>query len=210
MRRPPWQLADGNAVEILNLLDFAAGQLRVRQGKGKRPRLAPLAPSAQPALEDWLQVRGREPGPLFCAVLKTGRLVREGSGGLRRLSGSAAWGRLQGAGQEGGDPGTGPPRPAADLGGRSARVGRSGHRVADGRACLGGHHCSVRTARSRRTAQGGRPAASAVRPARRLNESEPCSNRRCAPRTKRAARCAPRLPPEAGAETGRLEDENTR
>lgn len=72
-------------------LDFASGQLRVRQGTGKKPRQAPLAPSAQPAFEDWLQVRGREPGPLFCAVLKTGRLVREGSGGLRRLSGSAAW-----------------------------------------------------------------------------------------------------------------------
>jgi hypothetical protein len=56
----------------------------------------------------------------------------------------------------------------------------------------------------------GRPAACAVSHARRLNESEPCSNRRCAPGTKRAARCAPRLLPEAGAETGRLEDENTR
>jgi integrase-like protein len=82
--------AEAIALDLADL-DFTAGQLRVRQGKGKKPRQAPLAPSAQPALEDWLQVRGRDPGPLFCAVSKTGRLAREGAGGLRRLSGSAAW-----------------------------------------------------------------------------------------------------------------------
>jgi integrase len=72
-------------------LDLDAGQLRVRRGKGRKPRLAALPPSAIPALQDWLQVRGSEPGPLFCAVLKTGALVRDSEGGLRRLSTSATW-----------------------------------------------------------------------------------------------------------------------
>jgi hypothetical protein len=45
-------------------------------------------------------VRGQEPGPLFCAVIKTGRLVHEGSGGLRRLSGSAAWAICKERGQK--------------------------------------------------------------------------------------------------------------
>ena len=56
-------------------VDFATGQLRFRQGKGKTPRLAPLAPSALPALEDWLgqgaragasllrRAQDRPPGP---------------------------------------------------------------------------------------------------------------------------------------------------
>jgi hypothetical protein len=48
------------------------------------------APSTVPALQDWLEVRGPEPGSLFCAVLKSGRLVRAGSGPAR-LSPGAAW-----------------------------------------------------------------------------------------------------------------------
>jgi integrase/recombinase XerD len=36
-------------------------------------------------------VRGSEPGPLFSAVLKNGRLVRGPHGQLQGLSGSAAW-----------------------------------------------------------------------------------------------------------------------
>ena len=54
--------AEAIALDLADL-DFTAGQLRVRQGKGKKPRQPPLAPSAQPALEDRLQVRGRDPGP---------------------------------------------------------------------------------------------------------------------------------------------------
>jgi integrase len=42
-------------------------------------------------LRDWLEVRGDESGPLFCAVLKNGRLVREPDGRLQGLRGSAAW-----------------------------------------------------------------------------------------------------------------------
>jgi hypothetical protein len=36
-------------------------------------------------------VRGWEPGPLFCAVLKNGRLVRDPQRQLQGLSGSAVW-----------------------------------------------------------------------------------------------------------------------
>src|SRR3979490_171082 len=58
--------------------------------KLQKPRLLTLPPSALPALQDWLQVRGSEPGPLFCPVLKSGRVLREG-GQLARLSPGGAW-----------------------------------------------------------------------------------------------------------------------
>ena len=67
------------------------GQLRVRRGKGRKPRSISLPASALPALQDWLEVRGDEPGPLFSAVLKNGRLVRDPQRQLLGLSGSAAW-----------------------------------------------------------------------------------------------------------------------
>ncbi len=58
---PPFSIAYGSGVrrpEAIALdvadLDFANGQLRVGQGNGKKPRQAPLAPSAFPVLEDWL------------------------------------------------------------------------------------------------------------------------------------------------------------
>jgi integrase len=71
-------------------LDLVGGELRVRRGKGRKPRQVTLPPSALPALEDWLQARGSEPGPLFCPVLKSGRLLREGDQ-LARLSPGGAW-----------------------------------------------------------------------------------------------------------------------
>jgi integrase len=77
------------AVDIADL-DLVAGELRVRRGKGKKPRQVTLPPSTVSALRDWLEVRSPEPGPLFCAVLKSGRLVRADAG-LARLSAAAAW-----------------------------------------------------------------------------------------------------------------------
>jgi integrase len=71
-------------------LDMVAGELRVRRGKGKKPRQVTLPPSTVSALRDWLEVRSPEPGPLFCAVLKSGSLVRADAG-LARLSAAAAW-----------------------------------------------------------------------------------------------------------------------
>lgn len=49
-----------------------------------------------PALQDWLRARGAELGSLFCAVLKTGALVREGNSGMRRLS---AWALVRESGR---------------------------------------------------------------------------------------------------------------
>jgi integrase/recombinase XerD len=53
-------------------------------------------------LQDWLEVRGSEPGPLFCAVLKNGRLVPEAQGQLQGLGGSAAWAICQERGRKAG------------------------------------------------------------------------------------------------------------
>src|SRR3982074_2056220 len=73
-------LRRGEAVAIdLADLDLVRGELRVRRGTGPKPRQLPRPPAAPPALEDWLQVRGAGRGPLFCPVLKSGRLLREGN-----------------------------------------------------------------------------------------------------------------------------------
>jgi site-specific recombinase XerD len=62
--------------------DPEAGSLRVR-GKGGRERIAYATNGGRDALDDWLQVRGVEPGPLFVPVDKAGRLT------LRRITGTA-------------------------------------------------------------------------------------------------------------------------
>jgi integrase-like protein len=68
-------------------LDLVNCQLRVRRGKGRKPRPVPLRASTLPALQDWLEVHGPEPGSLFCAVLKNGRLVRARRGSCSRRVG---------------------------------------------------------------------------------------------------------------------------
>jgi integrase len=77
------------AVDLADL-DLVSGELRVCRGKGRKPRQLTLPPSALPALRDWLNVRGTEPGPLFCPVLKSGRLLMEGDQ-LARLSPGGVW-----------------------------------------------------------------------------------------------------------------------
>jgi integrase len=77
------------AIDLADL-DLVSGELRIRRGKGRKPRQLTLPPSALPAVEDWLQARGSGPGPLFCPVLKSGRLLDE-DGQLARLSAAAAW-----------------------------------------------------------------------------------------------------------------------
>lgn len=94
-------------------VDHGARPHRVRRGKGRKPRQASLADSAGPALEDWLQVRGMEPGPLFCSVRKTGALVRDPDGALHRLTARRSGPRpsCRGARQA-----SSPPRPTPSAG----------------------------------------------------------------------------------------------
>ena len=44
------------------------------RGKGNKERLVYTSNGAGAALADWLTVRGADPGPLFVAVNKSGRL----------------------------------------------------------------------------------------------------------------------------------------
>jgi site-specific recombinase XerD len=64
-------------VVALNLedLDLTKGQLRV-VGKRNKERLAFLAQGAVRAVEKWLDLRGKLPGPLFYPVNKSGKVVR--------------------------------------------------------------------------------------------------------------------------------------
>ena len=71
-------------------------KLEVRQGKGRKSRTTYLPEGAIRATDDWLRVRGREPGPLLCPVHRSGR-VR-----LKRLDSQAIVWRLQVRGQQAG------------------------------------------------------------------------------------------------------------
>jgi integrase len=55
-------------------LDIESGQITVRRGKGRKDRITWLPPSGLPAISDWLQLRGRSPGPLLCPIRKGGQL----------------------------------------------------------------------------------------------------------------------------------------
>ena len=61
-----------------------AGELIIRQGKGRKERLLPLEGSAKAALDSWLDARGDTDGPLFCEV-------RGGKATLRRLTDQAVY-----------------------------------------------------------------------------------------------------------------------
>ena len=71
-------------VSALDMEDYdkANGRLLLR-GKGSKERTAYLVSGAREALEDWLALRGPEPGPLFCPVTKGGVIL------LRRMSTTA-------------------------------------------------------------------------------------------------------------------------
>lgn len=49
----------------------------VVRGKGNKERLVYMPPGGLPAIEAWLAVRSSVAGPLFCRVLKNGRLMLE-------------------------------------------------------------------------------------------------------------------------------------
>lgn len=72
-------------VVSLDLSDYSetTGGLKVRSGKGAKDRTAYLPNGGTTAMADWLSIRGTEPGPLFCRVLKNGALQ------MNRLSSQA-------------------------------------------------------------------------------------------------------------------------
>jgi site-specific recombinase XerD len=63
-------------VTTLNLDDYDCENKKlVIRGKRSKQRTAYLVDGAIAALSDWLVIRGRDPGPLFLAVNKGGRLI---------------------------------------------------------------------------------------------------------------------------------------
>jgi site-specific recombinase XerD len=54
------------------------GLLTVRQGKGEKSRKVPVNSDARSAVSEWLDLRGREPGPLFTGRRGNSRLTASG------------------------------------------------------------------------------------------------------------------------------------
>ena len=74
----------------LDLEHFFPDDQRVRvRGKGKKERDVPIQKTAVAAITLWANVRGLEPGPLFCPVRKNGTVE------LRRMTDQALYRRLQ-------------------------------------------------------------------------------------------------------------------
>jgi site-specific recombinase XerD len=84
-------------VPTLNLDDYnpETGELRVR-GKGDKERMLYVNNGAADALDDWLEIRGREPGPLFLPVDKGSNIKSE------RLSDHAVYEMLKRRGEQAG------------------------------------------------------------------------------------------------------------
>lgn len=74
-----------------DLADYepADGALTVRSAKGGRERRVFLTGGAQAAVDDWLTIRGAEPGSLLCPVRKDGAVT------IRRMTPDALYRRLQ-------------------------------------------------------------------------------------------------------------------
>jgi site-specific recombinase XerD len=61
----------------LDIADYQAqsAELRVRHGKGRKARICYAPAGCMLALDRWLELRGHEPGPLFCPINKGGRIT---------------------------------------------------------------------------------------------------------------------------------------
>ena len=64
----------------LELKDYdpTSGDLIIRKSKGGKTRTIRAANSTKDSLDEWLSLRGSEPGPLFCAVDKAGNVKKSG------------------------------------------------------------------------------------------------------------------------------------
>jgi len=76
-------------VEIDDVTGGRVGVLAVRHAKHNKQRVVYFSNGALLALDQWLSVRGNEPGPLFCRINKNGSLTNGGT--LRRLSDQAIY-----------------------------------------------------------------------------------------------------------------------
>ena len=63
--------------------DREGGQLVVRTGKGNKGRISYAGGGANKAIERWLSFRGEAEGPLFCPIIKGGRIT------IRRMTDQA-------------------------------------------------------------------------------------------------------------------------
>lgn len=90
----------------LDVEDWIAdvGELVIRHGKGSRQRKVYLHGGAAAAVEAWLDLRGRDPGPMFVAVRKDGLVDPQ----RRRLSTTAIWRRCQWIAERAGVPSASP------------------------------------------------------------------------------------------------------
>ena len=68
--------------------DIETGAVRVRGGKGRKDRVSYVSPNGRKAVEEWLKVRGAEPGAMMYPVNKAGRVT------ARRLSSQAVYNML--------------------------------------------------------------------------------------------------------------------
>jgi site-specific recombinase XerD len=79
--------AEAVALDVTDF-DVHSGALTVRKGKGDKARVTYAENGAATYLVDWSLARGPEPGPLFCPVDKSGRVI------LRRMTSQAVWNAL--------------------------------------------------------------------------------------------------------------------
>lgn len=64
-------------VSALQVEDYspATGAITIRGGKGRKDRVCFAGTSARRYIDAWIETRGVEPGPLFCPVSKSGKIV---------------------------------------------------------------------------------------------------------------------------------------
>jgi integrase len=78
-------------VARVDLADYNRGANTIHvHGKGKKERTVHLPAGARRAVDAWLEVRGKEPGPLICPVHKSGKVI------MRRLDAAAIWFAIRG------------------------------------------------------------------------------------------------------------------
>jgi len=68
-----YRIAEAAALDIDDY-DYETGRIVVK-GKGRKERTVFTANGAKDALDDWIEIRGKDPGPLFVRIRKGGELT---------------------------------------------------------------------------------------------------------------------------------------